>query len=99
VLLVTHDGGATWHQRIIGAPLSIGAISCNSAQACRVFTSPFCTPSCSVVTSASTFVTLDGGRTWQEQVPPPVQVSGFACPAIDTCYAVGGMNILVLRRA
>jgi hypothetical protein len=96
---VTHNGGASWHKTIIATPLAVGAIFCSSAQTCHVFTSPFCTPSCKITTSASTFVTVDGGKTWQEQRLPPVQISGIACPAADSCYAVGGMNILVARPA
>jgi photosystem II stability/assembly factor-like uncharacterized protein len=82
---VTHNGGATWHSTVLGRGASIPAIACASATVCRA------------ITSTAGFATANGGTTWKNQRIPG-HVSAIACPGVDTCYVVGGMNILATHR-
>jgi photosystem II stability/assembly factor-like uncharacterized protein len=83
-VLVTHDGGASWRRETVQAGAFLTDIACPTADACRV-TGP-----------DGIFATADGGQTWQREVmaggAPVPQFAGIACPAADTCYAVGGSS-------
>ena len=81
-VLVTHNGGASWRRMVVQAKALLTDMACPTAQACWV------------AGWDGIFSTADGGKTWRrqvmadgEQVQPLVSV---ACPAADTCYAVGG---------
>jgi photosystem II stability/assembly factor-like uncharacterized protein len=86
-VLATHDGGATWHSAVLGRPSDFTTITCATARACRILAGV------NGPTSASIFATGDGGTTWHKQALP-ADISSLACPGADTCYAVGGMDIL-----
>jgi photosystem II stability/assembly factor-like uncharacterized protein len=78
-VLATHDAGRTWRGSVVSRGADLLAIACATAQACRV-------------TGEGIFATDDGRRTWQRQVfanGMPAPWLGIACPAVDTCYAVG----------
>jgi photosystem II stability/assembly factor-like uncharacterized protein len=81
-VLVTHNGGASWRRTVVQAKAILTDMACPTAQACRV------------AGWDGIFATADGGRTWQRQLmadgAPVPQLSSIACPAADTCYAVGG---------
>jgi photosystem II stability/assembly factor-like uncharacterized protein len=88
-VLVTHDGGMTWHRASVAAGTVLQAISCSGAK------------TCAAVGTTRIFATSDGGTTWQRQLSadrtPLPQLNGIACPAPGTCYAVGGIAILASR--
>jgi photosystem II stability/assembly factor-like uncharacterized protein len=83
--VMTHDGGAAWRRSSFGSNVVPRWIACATAAACRV------------ATSAGIIATADGGKTWHRQ-KTPADISGIACPGVDTCYAVGGMDILATHR-
>jgi photosystem II stability/assembly factor-like uncharacterized protein len=85
-ILVTADGGRSWHPQ--SNPLSRRwnavpqTIACATAQICYVAGS-----------AATILATVDGGRTWRSQRNPLSGtyriIYGIACSSITTCYAVG----------
>jgi photosystem II stability/assembly factor-like uncharacterized protein len=81
-VLVTQDGGASWHRTVVQANAILTDMACPTAQGCWV------------AGWDGIFATADGGQTWQRQTmadgTPVPQLSSIACPAADTCYAVGG---------
>lgn len=87
-IVTTHDGGSSWHRTGFGPHLLIKGIACATAATCRV------------ITQAGVWATANGGKTWQQQASPMggLGITGIACPGVDTCYAVGGMNILATHR-
>jgi photosystem II stability/assembly factor-like uncharacterized protein len=81
-VLVTHDAGATWQSSVVSKGEYLMAIACPSAQTCHV------------AGASSLFGTTDGGMSWQREsmadgtpIPP---MSSIACPAVGSCYAIGG---------
>jgi photosystem II stability/assembly factor-like uncharacterized protein len=88
---VTHDAGATWHSARVSRGGYLTTIACSDALTCRV------------VASSGIYRTDNGGATWQQDVmegkqPFPPDLTGIACPASGTCYAVGGQDILATDR-
>jgi photosystem II stability/assembly factor-like uncharacterized protein len=81
-ILVTHDSGTSWRRTVVQAKANLMDIACSNADACWV------------AGWSGIFATADGGTTWQRQVmldgAPLPPLSSIACPAADTCYAVGG---------
>jgi photosystem II stability/assembly factor-like uncharacterized protein len=81
-VLVTTNGGASWHRTVVQAGAILTDMACPTADACRV------------AGWGGIFGTADGGTTWQREAmadgAPVPQLSSIACPAAGTCYAVGG---------
>jgi photosystem II stability/assembly factor-like uncharacterized protein len=81
-VLVTHDGGASWMRTVVQAKAILTDMACPTTQDCWV------------AGWNGIFATTDGGATWQRETmadgTPVPQVSGIACPAAGSCYAVGG---------
>lgn len=86
IVLVTHDAGVSWHRTVFSTHRSLYGIACATGQACRV------------VGEGGIFGTEDSGRTWQRQLMANGKglpyLARIACPAVDTCYAVGGVTIV-----
>lgn len=83
-VLVTHNGGTSWHRVVLQAGAILTGMACSTASACQV------------VGWGASFATEDGGKTWESErmaagVPVP-RLSSVACPAPGACYAVGGSS-------
>ncbi len=81
-VLVTHDAGATWRSSVVSSGEYLMAINCTTSQSCRV------------AGTSGISTTVDGGTTWQPELladgSKVVPMISIACPAVHTCYSVGG---------
>jgi photosystem II stability/assembly factor-like uncharacterized protein len=92
VLLVSTDGGSSWHRASAPGRLWLGGLSCPTAAVCDASAETRGKPNRRFLIDTS-----DGGLSWVAGPKAPAgSLGAISCPSLNRCFAIGGPSGLAL---